>query len=219
MNNKLTIAIDGPAGAGKSTVSKLVAQRLCLLYLDTGAMYRALTLKVVRNNIELSDTEEIIEIARNCKISFANGGKITLFDGEDVSEEIRSTEVENTISDVVKIPEVRNIMVKKQREIAQNRGIVAEGRDITTVVFPNAELKIYLTASVKTRAKRRYEELKEKGRDVNFDEIVQQIKRRDRKDREREYAPLKKADDAVLIDSTDMTPEEVVERIVKLVSR
>lgn len=219
MNRKLTIAIDGPAGAGKSTASKLLAQRVGLLYLDTGAMYRALTLKIVRNKVISSDTDKIIELARNSRITFANGGRQTILDGEDVSEEIREPEVEVAISEIVKIPEVRKVMVKKQRQIAKDKGVVAEGRDITTVVFPNADLKIYLTASVETRAKRRYAELRAKGIEMGFDEITQQIKRRDQEDKRREHGPLRKADDAVIIDSKDLTVDEVVEKIVKLVPK
>lgn len=219
MSQRLTIAIDGPAGAGKSTVSKLIAQRLGLLYLDTGAMYRALTLKVIRNKINLLDIDKIVELTCNCQIDFANSGKRTILDGEDVSEEIRTPEVEVAISDIVKIPDVRKVMVEKQRQIAKSREIVAEGRDITTVVFPNADLKIYLAASVETRAQRRYDELRAKGIDISFDKTTQQIKRRDQKDTGREHGPLKKADDAIIIDSTDLTVEEVVEKIVKLAQK
>jgi len=211
----LTIAIDGPAGAGKSTVAKRAAQRLDLLYLDTGAMYRALTLKIIRDKIDRSDIDKIIEIASNCQIDFADGGKTTILDGENVSEKIRTPEVDVAISDIVKIPDVRNVMVKKQRQIGKGRGLVAEGRDITTVVFPNAGLKIYLTASVETRAQRRHDELKAKGIDISFDELVQQIKLRDQKDKEREHGPLKKADDATVIDSANLTVEEVVEQIIR----
>lgn len=213
MTGKLTIAIDGPAGAGKSTVAKKTARRLGLLYLDTGAMYRALTLKVIRDKTAHSDIEKIIEIASNCQIDFADGGKRTILDGEDVSEKIRTPEVDVAISDIVKIPQVRNVMVEKQRQIGKSKGIVAEGRDITTVVFPNADLKIYLTASVETRARRRYDELQAKGMDVDFDEIARQIERRDQKDRERKHGPLKIADDAIVIDSSDLSADEVVEKI------
>jgi len=213
----LIIAIDGPAGAGKSTVSKRVAQKLNFLYLDTGAMYRALTLKVIRKKFDFSDSEKILETARNSQIDFADNGKRTILDGEDVSELIRQTEIDEAISDIVKNPEARKIMVKKQRQFAKEQSLVAEGRDITTVVFPNADLKIFLTASVEIRAKRRYEEFMSKGIDVSFDEITEQIKQRDRKDSNRKHAPLKIADEAIVIDSTPLTIDQVVGKIIGLV--
>jgi cytidylate kinase len=214
---KLIIAIDGPAGSGKSTTAKLVAQKLGYLYIDTGAMYRALTLKVIELGIDPSDEEEIIRVARDTKIElfYENGDLRVLLDGRDVTEKIRSPEVTSLVSVVSAHPKVRDEMVKKQRELGKNGGVVMDGRDIGTVVFPDADLKIFMNADVKERAKRRQKEMKAQGFDVDIDEIIKEIEERDRLDSTREVGPLKKADDAFEIDTTNLTIDEQVEIVLK----
>ncbi|RKY32834.1 MAG: (d)CMP kinase [Candidatus Omnitrophota bacterium] len=212
------IAIDGPAGAGKSTIAKLVAERLGFLYIDTGAMYRALTLKALKKNLPLDDRKKLIEMAKNTDLKLIQKNKKlhVIVDGEDVSEEIRSEEVSRNTHYIASIPEIREILWDMQRKYRETHNIVMEGRDIGSKVFPDAQLKIYLDASVDERAKRRYLQLKEKGIDVDFEEIKKEVMERDKKDKNRKIAPLVKLPDAVYIDTTNMTIEEEVETIIKL---
>ncbi|MBC8230721.1 (d)CMP kinase, partial [bacterium] len=216
MSKKLVIAIDGPAGSGKSTVAKLVADKLGYLYLNTGAMYRAVTLKALNTGINLGDEAALIYVAENCVIEFADGGAKTLLDRVDVSDEIHLPIVDKVISDVVKISGVRRAMVVQQQRIGKQGGVVAEGRDVTTVVFPNADVKIYLNASLQERAKRRYTELKEKGEGISLREVEADMLMRDEKDSSREDSPLRVAEDATVIDTTNLTIGGVVEAILAL---
>lgn len=209
------IAIDGPAGAGKSTISKIVAEKLGFQYIDTGAMYRAVTYKALKLGVDLED-ENAYSFLNNTKLD-VDGTKIFI-DNEDVSTEIRSVEITTNVSTPSKIGVVRSWLVDYQRKISDSKNVVMDGRDIGTVVLPNADLKIYLDASAECRAERRRKERLEKGVDISFEETLEEIKTRDFKDSTREISPLKKADDAVLIDSSNMTIEEVVERIINLVN-
>ncbi len=211
------IAIDGPAGSGKSTVAKLLARDLGILYLDTGAMYRACALKAIGAGADLEDEAAIADVIRDIKldIEYADGVQKTVLDGRDVSEEIRLPHVSMAASVVSKHPAVRMKMVEKQREIAGKLSCVLDGRDIGTFVLPDADFKYFLTASPEIRAKRRYDELTAKGHEVNFEELKAEIIRRDEQDATRDVAPLKQAEDAVLIDTSDLSVEEVL-RLVKM---
>ncbi|PIU41997.1 MAG: cytidylate kinase [Candidatus Omnitrophica bacterium CG07_land_8_20_14_0_80_42_15] len=220
MKEKIVIAIDGPAGSGKSTVSKIIAKRLDLLYLDTGAMYRALTLKTMRLGIDLEDADRITKIARetNIKLTMDKGGEVSVFlDEENVSKEIRTPAVTKNVKYVACIPGVRRRMAEMQRGIAKKQNSVLEGRDIGTVVLPQAPFKFYLDAKEDVRSTRRFKELKGMGMDVKLDEIKNDIQSRDASDMNRELAPLKKAPDAIYIDTTNLSIEEVVEKIISLV--
>lgn len=211
------ITIDGPAGAGKSTVAKQLAQKLDLSYLDTGAMYRALTLKAIRQNVDLENENDLVAMARQTNIDLENhttGIKVIL-DGNDVSEDIRTTEVTNKTFYVAQKPRVREIMVEWQRLLGSKKGVVVEGRDVGTVVFPQANNKFYLDANINERSRRRIEELREKGNDVDADKLAIELKERDNKDLTRSVGPLRKADDAVFIDSTHLTIDEVIEEMMK----
>ncbi len=211
MNNKINIAIDGPAAAGKSTISKRVAHQLGYIYIDTGAMYRAITLHV------LNSGEEVIENLEEVDIRFSNDVHRSIFlNGVDVSSEIRSPEVTANVSRISSIQNVREYLVKMQRVIAEDRGVVMDGRDIGTTVLPKAELKIYMKASPEIRAQRRLEEEKERGIDVDLSTLIQQIIRRDDLDMTREISPLKKADDAILLDTSHMSIEEVESHIIRM---
>jgi len=211
------VTIDGPAGAGKSTVAKRLAKELNLSYLDTGAMYRALTLKAIRQNINLEDEEALVTLACQTTIDLENHASSlkVLLDSEDVSEDIRTIEVTNKTFYTARAPRVREIMVEWQRAIGSKKGVVVEGRDVGTVVFPQATNKFYLDANVDERSRRRIAELREKGNDVDADKLTAELKDRDNKDLTRSVGPLKKADDAVLIDSTDFSIDEVVEEMLK----
>lgn len=213
---KIIIAIDGPAASGKSTTAILVAAQLGYLHIDTGAMYRAITLKVLRNNIPIHDKEKIAELTKVTSVRLvSNGTKIkVVLDGEEVSEEIRLPEVTNSVSPVSTVPEVRTLMVIEQRAMGNDGGIVLEGRDIGTIVFPKAELKIFMLANERERAERRKKELFGKGIDITIDELVKEILERDRIDSERSVSPLRKADDAIELDTTQLTIEQQVEFIV-----
>ena len=213
----LIVTIDGPAGAGKSSIGKKVAKRLGFLYLDTGAMYRACALFMLENNVSIDDEEKVKTLLPQLDIFFENG-KIFL-NGEDVSNRIRSPEIDKAASKISRIPAVREKLTQLQRQIATGTNVVAEGRDMGTVVFPNAEAKIFLTASAEERAWRRKRQLDEQGHIISFDIILQQIKKRDKADTERDIAPLKAAPDALVIDSTRLTIKEVIERIIKFVNR
>lgn len=212
------ITIDGPAGAGKSTVAKALAQQLDFSYLDTGAMYRALTLKALRASVPLEDEEALVVLAGKTTIDLkgnpAAGLKVFL-DGEDVSEAIRSTEVTNNTFYIARAPKVREIMVQWQRAIGRRSNVVVEGRDIGTVVFPRATHKFYLDADFNERSRRRAQELRDKGQGVDETQLRTDLQERDQKDFSRKVGPLKKADDAVVIDSTHLTVPQVVSRIIE----
>lgn len=216
MSEKLIIAIDGPAGSGKSTTAKLLAKKLGYLYIDTGAMYRAVTLFAIKNNI-LDDEKKIIELASKLDIELKLEDGITkvFVNGKDVSEEIRSLEVNQNVSPVSKIERVRKILVEKQKRIGQNGGVVMEGRDITTVVFPNADVKIFLTASIEERARRRALEFAQKGQEVDIEKVKQNIIERDRIDSSRSISPLTKSPDAIEVDTSNLTIEEQVDLILE----
>ena len=209
----MIIGIDGPAGSGKTTVAKFLAKKLGIFYLDTGAMYRALTLKVIEKKVDLSDKETLKKLAEELNLEFKDG-KVYL-DGQDVSDQIRSPLIDKSISPVVAQPEVRAVMVKLQRTIVTKGDFVVEGRDITTVVFPDAKHKFYLDASPEIRAKRRFKELSDKGMDVNFQELDRDLKRRDNADKTREISPLRLSEDAICIDTTDLTILQTAEEIIK----
>ena len=215
----INIAIDGPSGAGKSTISKLVAKELNITYLDTGAMYRTVALYVHRQGVDVNDSDKVVNMLSDIKISYkdVNGDKHILLNGEDVSDKIREHAVSKMASDVSKIPAVRDFLVNMQREIANNNDVVLDGRDITSNVLPNAKFNFYLTASSEERANRRYKELKEKGMDVDFDQIHKDIIDRDYNDMNRSYAPLVQTPDSVLIDSTKLSINDVVSMIVNVV--
>ncbi len=214
----MIIAIDGPAGAGKSTVAKRIAQKLGFLYIDTGAMYRALTLAVIENAIETKDTSKIIELARQNRIGLINnpdGSLKVLLNNRDVSVEIRQPRITSLVSDVAKIKEVREVMLGLQRRLGKQRDSILDGRDIGTVVFPDADKKFYLDAHFDERTNRRYKELKELKHDVTVDHVAADLSNRDTIDSTREHAPLKKADDAIYVDTTHMTIDEVVDTLLK----
>lgn len=216
MSEKLIIAIDGPAGSGKSTTAKLLAKKLGYLYIDTGAMYRAVTLYAIKNNL-LDDEKKIIDLASqlNIELKFENGQTKVSVNGKDVTEEIRSLEVNQNVSPVSKIEGVRKILVQKQKQMGKNGGVVMEGRDITTVVFPNADVKIYLTASINERARRRALEFAQKGQQVDIEQVKQNILDRDRIDSNRDVSPLTKSPDAVEIDTSNLSIEQQVEQILE----
>lgn len=206
------IAIDGPGGAGKSTIARLLAEELGYLHLDTGAMYRAVTLAALNKNIDFNDDNALTETAEEIEIDFNEDGEIFL-NGENVSSEIRSQAVNENVSKTAAVKGVRETLVKKQKKLAEEHKVVMDGRDITTVVLPNADHKFFLTASLEERARRRFEEMKRKDMEVSLEDIKENIKNRDKLDSERKHSPLKKADDAVEIDSTELSIEEVVEKI------
>lgn len=206
----MKIAIDGPAGSGKSSLAKEIAKRLGVLYVDTGAMYRAITLKLLKE-----DESSYEEILKNTKISF-EGDKIFL-DGKDVSKEIRENEISNKTSEMSKKKIIRDYLVKMQREIARDKDVVMEGRDICSVVLKDAEYKFFLTADVETRAMRRYKQIDDDK--VSFDEILEDLKVRDYNDSHRENSPLIQTEDAILIDSTDLNAEETIEKIISYIKR
>lgn len=212
------IAIDGPAGAGKSTIAKLVAQKKGYIYVDTGAMYRGLAIHFLKRGIEPTDVIAIEHACddANVTIGYENGTQQVFLNGENVTDLLRKEEVGNMASKSSGIPKVRATLMDLQQNMAKTKNVVMDGRDIGTVVLPNADVKIYLTASVKCRAQRRYLELQEKGIPCDLDEIERDIEERDQRDMRRETSPLRKADDAQLIDSSDMTIEEVVQKICDL---
>ncbi len=207
------IAIDGPAGSGKSTVSRLVAEKLDYLYLDTGAMYRALTWKALQENSDLMDEKSLVELAKKTIIKLTKDRKVFV-DGTDITVPIRDPELTKRVYYIARAPGVRKCMVALQREIGKARGVVVEGRDITTVVFPDAETKIYLDASVAERVRRRHKELKDRGYNTAVDEVEKELHSRDEEDRGRKVAPLRIADDAIVIDTTHMDIDRVVETIL-----
>lgn len=212
---KVAIAIDGPAGAGKSTIARIVADRLGLLYIDTGAMYRAVTLYMLENNISINDIDEIIDMMKAMDIILK--GSSIFVNCRDVTHEIRSQKVNRMVSPVSAIPEVRERLVEIQREIARENSVVMDGRDIGSNVLKDAGIKIYLTASVEERARRRCREMVEKGLDVDLEGVIKDISARDKIDSERKLNPLKKADDAILVDTTGKSIDEVVETIISII--
>jgi CMP/dCMP kinase len=218
---KLRIAIDGPAAAGKSTVAKIVAGKLSYLYIDTGAMYRSLTHKALKQNIDLHDENELKELLAQTKITLepTEDGQIVYVDGENVTDEIRQATVTNSVSHVAVHSEVREEMVNRQQQLAKQGAVVMDGRDIGTHVIPDAEIKVFLLASVDERAQRRHEENISKGFPSDLEQLKVEIARRDKIDSEREVAPLKKADDATEIDTTSLSIPEVVDQIMLLVER
>jgi cytidylate kinase (EC 2.7.4.14) len=215
----LVIAIDGPVGAGKSTVAKLVAQKLGYLYVDTGAMYRAVALKALRLGMDINDpiVMAMLAEATDIQLQQQDDGSVRVFlDGEDVTEAIRTPEVSEASSIVSAHEGVRKVLAERQKAMAELGGVVMEGRDIQTVISPDAEVKIFLTASLEERAKRKWLELQQKGISVSYEEVLYEVKERDERDKSRAIAPLRKAPDAVEIDTTKMTPEEVADKIVEL---
>ena len=215
------IAIDGPAGAGKSTIAKIVAKKMGAIYVDTGAMYRAIALYLIRAGISADDKEGIEKSCDDASVSieYKDGAQIVILNGENVNDYLRSEEVGNMASKSSANARVREKLVSLQRELAKTKDVVMDGRDIGTVVLPDANLKIYLTASAKTRAQRRAKELIEKGEEVDINVIEKEIIERDERDMTREISPLKKADDAIEIDSSDMTIDEVTDKIISLAGK
>ena len=212
------IAIDGPAGAGKSTIAKQVARRENLIYIDTGAMYRAMSLLMLQNGIPLNDAEKIGQECSRAQIdiSYENGEQAVFLNGENVDAFLREERVGNAASAVSAVPRVRERLVQLQRELAESADVVMDGRDIGTVVLPDADLKIFLTASSRVRAERRYRELQEKGIEADLKTIQRDIEERDHRDMTRETSPLRQAEDAVVIDSSMMTVDEVIQNILDL---
>lgn len=214
----MIIAVDGPAGAGKSTVSKILAKKLGFLYIDTGAMYRALTLKAIESNIQAQDTQALIKMAHDTSINLTNNPNGSLqvsLDGRDVSRLIREPRITKLVSDIAKIKGVREVMLNLQRNLGKVTNSVLDGRDIGTVVFPDADKKFYIDANFSVRVKRRYKELLEVDKSLDRKDVEIDLHNRDTIDSTREFAPLKKADDAIYIDTTHMTIEEVVDKLLK----
>ena len=215
----MIIAVDGPAGSGKGTVTKRIEKELGFLNLDTGATYRCVALQALRENVSLKDEEKIIKIANDIDIKINNTGDkdIILLNGEDVSKEIRTKEVTSIVSQVSSIIPVREKMVEVQRKLANGKNVIVEGRDIGTVVLPNADIKIYLDASEEIRARRRYEENKQNGIDTTYEEVLENVKMRDYNDMHKKVGALKKAGDAIVVDSTNLTIDQVVEKIKDII--
>ena len=213
------IAIDGPAGAGKSTIAKTVSKELGYIYVDTGALYRTVGLNVLRQGKDTKNEADVVPTLEGLNVSlrFVNGEQRVFLGDEDVSEAIRQNEVSMAASNVSAIPKVREFLFGLQRDIAEKNNCIMDGRDIGTVVLPNAQIKIYLTASAQARADRRYKELTEKGQEVNYDNILKEIELRDYQDTHREIAPLKKADDAILVDTTELDLDGSIEYMLKVI--
>ncbi len=214
---KLAIAIDGPAGAGKSTIAKILAEKLNIDYIDTGAMYRAFTYKILSKNIDVKDTEEIIKLLNNTSIDFNNNH--IFLDNKIIDKEIRKNIISNNVSSIAKIKEVREKLVEIQKQISMKKSVIMDGRDIGTHVLPKADFKFFITASVIERGKRRFEELKKVNKNVNLEKIIEGIKERDRIDTTRDISPLKKSKDAIEIDTTNMSIEEVVYNILSIINK
>ena len=211
------VAIDGPAGSGKGTVCKILADLENLVYIDTGAMYRCIAYLILKNNIDITDENKIVELAKNADIQFV-GDKVML-NGTDVTKEIRTMDVTKIVSPVSSIIPLREVLVDMQRKMSESLDVIMEGRDITTVVLPNANYKFYLDASIDERANRRFKENKEKGMSVNYEEILENIKARDYNDMNKPVGALKRTDEQVYIDSTNMSIDEVVEKIRSVIGR
>lgn len=219
MDNKISIAIDGPAAAGKSTVAKIIAKDLSYIYVDTGAMYRALTYQALQLDLDLESEDQLLNALQNAKLELrpSDNGQLVFIDGKDVTEKIREHDVTNSVSIVSKHRKVREDMVKRQQGFAKLGGVVMDGRDIGTHVLPHAEVKIFLLASVEERAVRRHEENLSKGYQSDLEQLKSEISLRDKLDSEREVAPLRKAEDAIEIDTTSLSIEEVVAKILDVV--
>lgn len=217
----MNVAIDGPAGAGKSTIAKAIAKKLGYVYVDTGAMYRAMALFFLRSNISKDDEAKISSVVDdiNVSIKYEDGAQHVILNGEDVTGLIRTEEVGNMASATSVYGPVRTKLVALQQELAKTTDVIMDGRDIGTVVLPNADVKVFLTASVECRAKRRYDELVAKGQEADFNQIAKDIEERDYRDSHREISPLKQADDATLVDSSNMTIDEVVDTIINLCNK
>ena len=210
------VAIDGPAGAGKGTITKLVGEKLGLVNIDTGATFRCVALNMLQEHIDIQEEEKIEKMLNNINIEMHIDGKIFL-NGEDVTHRIRENDVNGLVSPVSTLPVVRNKLLEVQRNIAKGKNVIMEGRDIGTVVFPNADVKIYLDAAAEERARRRVLQNQEKGIESSYEEVLKGIKDRDKRDSTREIAPLKKAEDAIYVDSTNLSIEQVVNQIVKII--
>ena len=213
------VGIDGPAGSGKGTVTKRVANKLGLINIDTGSTYRCVALEVLNRNINIEDKQKIIELAQNIEIDIKplpDGDRIFL-NGKEVTKEIRSKEVTGIVSPISSIKQVRFAMVELQRKLAQGKNVIMEGRDICTYVFPNADVKIYLDASIEERAKRRYKENQEKNIDMTYEEVYENIRKRDENDKAKEIGALKVADDSIIVDTTNLTIDEVAEKIIEII--
>lgn len=220
MTNKIQIAIDGPAGAGKSTIAKIAAEKLGYTYIDTGAMYRALTLKALRQSTDLSSEEAVTTLLKESSIELkpSEQGQLVFLDGINVSDEIRSNEVTSNVSKVAAHATMREIMVELQYEMAVKGGVIMDGRDIGTAVLPKAQLKIFMSATVEERARRRFEDNKQRGIDSSFESLKEEIALRDKMDSEREASPLVQAEDAIFVDTTNMNINEAADEILKLAS-
>lgn len=214
--SNLVIAVDGPAGAGKSTIAKIIAEKLNINYIDTGAMYRAITYKCLEENIDINNEDEVTKIAKYTEIDFKDNN--IYLDGQILTDEIRTIEVSNNVSNVAKIKEVRYLMVDVQREIGKRNSVILDGRDIGSYVFPDADYKFFLVATPEERGKRRHIELIKKGYDITLDEIIEDIIRRDEIDSNREFAPLVKAEDAIEIDTTGKSINDVVDSVLSKIN-
>lgn len=215
---KINIAIDGPSGAGKSTISDILAEKLGYIHLDTGAMYRTTALKALEKGIDLADEDGVVELINTLDFKQTPDGRI-FCNGIDISNDIRQNEISMAASDVSKLQNVRKALVALQQKIAEDKGYIVDGRDICEVVLPNAEVKVFMTASPEERARRRVEQNKEKGIPSNYDEILEDIQKRDYQDSHREFSPLRQTEDATLIDSSNMSISEVVDAILELVKQ
>ena len=212
----MIVAIDGPAGSGKGTITKLVAEKCNLVYIDTGATYRCVALAIIENNYNLEDEERIVELTKTLNIDFDTNGH-TFLNGKDVSDRIRDKDVTSIVSPVSSIVKVREILVLLQRNMAKGKNVIMEGRDITTVVFPNADYKFYLDASIEERANRRYKQNIEKNINMSYDEIIENIRKRDYNDMNKPVGSLKRTESQIYIDSSNMTIDEVVNKIVEII--
>ena len=215
----LVVAIDGPAGSGKGTVTKMVAEKLELINIDTGAIYRCVTLYMIRKKIELTDIEKIKEMLKsiNIELRIVNKDNIVFLEGEDVTKKIREKDVTELVSSVARIVEIREYITNLSRKIAEGKNVIMEGRDIGTIVFPNADVKIYLDATPEERANRRLKQSIEKGIDITYKEILANIMFRDKNDSTSSVGTLKQADDAIYLDSTNLTIEEVVDKVIEII--
>jgi len=214
------IAIDGPAGSGKSTIAVELARRLGRLHVNTGAMYRAFTVKVLRAGLGLGDRDGIVCLLDTTTVELrpgTDGGVCVLLDGEDVTQEVGTPEVSRLVSPISLMPEVRTLMVREQRRLARENDIVAEGRDVTTVVYPDADYKFYLDATPEERARRRLKEFESRGEPATLDGVTRELAERDQRDATRELSPLTQADDAIVVDTTNMSPEQVVDHLLGIV--